>query len=216
MASGIGMFVGALSAVMALTCLAGAVLSLANQPSVWYTFGFEVVALIASVYGVLVGLGRYREGPALAILCVSGALAVGALLGYVGAPATTTSKVSDALPALGILGNDRELIGLPLWPLMLARFAAAGALGLAAGLVVISRRPSLSVARLTRAVIFGILLGAVAGPLLVLRARLLALSTFPKLMIGFVASVAILGLLAATLHYGIRAFEAGDPDQPED
>lgn len=213
--TGVGLFVSALSAVVGITCLGGLALSLLNRPPVWYTFGFELIALVACVFGVWTGLGRYRQGPALAILCVAGAIAVGALLGYVGAPAATTTKLATAVPALSFMGSDRELIGLPLWPLMLARAVAAAAMGAAAAVIVLSRQPQLSHPRLVRAMVFGALLVLVAAPLWLTRAKWIALGTFPKLMIGVLGSVVALGLFAAAVHYAIRAFEPGDPDEPQ-
>lgn len=43
--------------------------------------GFETVALVSGVMGVLVGIGRFRDGAAIGALCVAGAVAVGAIFG---------------------------------------------------------------------------------------------------------------------------------------
>ena len=214
-ATGVGLFVSALSAVVGITCLGGIALSLLNRPPVWYTFGFELVALVACVFGVWTGLGRYRQGPALALLCVAGAIGVGALLGYVGAPAATTNKLATAVPALSFMGPDRGLLGMPLWPLMLARAVAAAALTAAAAIIVLSRQPQLSRPRVVRAIVFAVLLVLVAAPLWLTRAQWIALGTFPKLLIGVLGTVLALGLFAAAVHYAISAFEPGDPDEPQ-
>lgn len=82
--------------------------------------GFEIVALLAGVMGTLIGLGRFRDGAPLGALCVSGAVAVGALFGWISV--------------------QRSFAGVNLTPFVAGRVFAAGIVLLGAVLLVIGFR----------------------------------------------------------------------------
>ncbi|MEZ6233841.1 MAG: hypothetical protein R3B68_06590 [Phycisphaerales bacterium] len=112
--------VGGLSLATALWGLVGVVAAafLAGTP-VWTALGFEVVVVVAGVLGVLLGLGRFREAPALGVLCVAGVFGVASILEYT--------------------GSSGDLAGIPLRPWMLARIAIAAILAGVAALLVLQR-----------------------------------------------------------------------------
>lgn len=191
---GIGGAVIATSALVALSGVAGIVASVANAPAKWFLFGFELVALVAGVVGITIGVGRSRPGPALGLLCVAGAIASAALLGY--------------------LGAGREVLGTDLRAFMLGRFAAAGVLGALAAAAVLIRRPAVAMTRL----LVGI--GCAAGFAALVFA---AWKFWPSLggvlpsiqaIIGIFVAMTALGLLAAAVHMIVQAFAAGAVEEP--
>ena len=52
---------------------------------VWPLIGFEVLIVLAGVYGVLAARGRFAQGPGLAHTCVSGTVFAASVLGFLGA-----------------------------------------------------------------------------------------------------------------------------------
>ncbi len=182
------------SLVVLLSALAGVIAAALNSPPVWFMLGFEAVIACASVFGVLVGLGRFRDGPALALLCVAGTIAAGSLLGF-----------------LAGRGN----IGLgPGWflRLLLARVALSAIIAATAGWIVLVRRPQLSFRRLWFGLGCALAFAAITWALWEFSGQLAALGTMPSAFVGFVAAVTLLGLLAAAVHLLIGAFETGAID----
>lgn len=189
-----------LSAAILLSNLAGAGLALVGgEVPVWGWFGFEAVMAVASVFGVLLGLGKFREGWGLAAACVAGAWFVGTGLGRL---ATHTSP--------GAVLRDT-------W--FLARTGGAGLVALAGAYAVLSRDRR-SIRPLIRGFAFlaPIVLGGGAwvatgggwlgqsheGGAGVLRMSIL-------IILATLAG----GLFCAGAHFIIRAFEHGvPPDQP--
>jgi hypothetical protein len=53
-----------------------------NQAPIWTMLGFEIIIAAAAIIGLLTGLGRFREGPAMAWTIVAGATLLGSVLGY--------------------------------------------------------------------------------------------------------------------------------------
>ena len=47
----------------------------------WAMFGFELVTLLAAIFGVLIGLGRFRDGFGLALACIAGAVLLALVFG---------------------------------------------------------------------------------------------------------------------------------------
>ncbi|GJM19197.1 MAG: hypothetical protein DHS20C14_14100 [Phycisphaeraceae bacterium] len=113
------------SAAVGLSTLAGAGYAMLGFPRpVYGTFGFEVVATVAAVIGVLLGLGKFRTGFGLACLCVAGTFLTDAVFGlYLDANA----NINDA-------AGTRALNKL-----ILARVAAAGIIAGLGGLAVLQR-----------------------------------------------------------------------------
>lgn len=142
----ISLLVTLLSGLIALWALVGAILSVALAPTpIWTLLGFEAVIAVAGGLGVFLGLGKYREAPALAIACVAGTILVGSFLGYRG--------------SAGAIGS------LSLKPWIMGRLAIGLTLALLAALTVLVRNrqswPALF-AGLAFAAIPGVLFGMFA------------------------------------------------------
>ncbi len=136
--------VGALSAVLLGWSLVGIGLAgFAADTPVWTLLGFEVVVLIAAALGLTLGLGHYREAPALAVACVAGTLLVASFLGYRGTPGSV-----GAVP-------------LQLW--LMARLAVGLLLAFIAALLVLCRNRKSWAALST-----GIALGALPAAVLLM------------------------------------------------
>ena len=70
-----------LSVLTGVVALAGvALLPLSDDDRVWFGVAFQSFSLLASVYGVLVGLGRLKGTPALTMLTTGGMVFVAATL----------------------------------------------------------------------------------------------------------------------------------------
>jgi len=116
----ISLLVTLLSGLTALWALVGAILSVTLAPTpIWTLLGFETVIAVSGVLGVFLGLGKYREAPALALICVAGAILVGSFLGYRG--------------SAGAIGT------LSLKPWIMGRLAVGLTLALLAALTVLVR-----------------------------------------------------------------------------
>lgn len=102
-----------ISALVGISALALA--GLAASSAVWFVLGFELVLAASAVIGLLFGLGRFPQAPAMTLTLLAGAVATCSVLGYL---------------STGAIGHT---IGpLPLKPVLLARLAIAGILGLGA------------------------------------------------------------------------------------
>jgi len=190
------------SALVALSALAGIGTALFGFPKiVWGFLGFETVTLIAGVLGVLAGLGRFRSGFGLAMVCVAGTLVAGTLFGlYLDARVNATS--AD---------------GARLVKLMIA-FRAGSAVVLAAmgGLAVLVRDRR-SWGLLVRGAIVGLPVVAVLGWLGATRLRPLTMPLEGGMSTVRTVSVVLGGLVLMVLfsvaaHLCIRAFEITRPD----
>lgn len=194
-----------LSLVTLLSALAGMAVTLMQSPPLWFLFGFELCVALASVFGVLVGLGKIREGPALAMLIVGGTMAVGAVLG----------EPAVAVRLLGRTGAPITISGVQILPFAMARLGMGVVMMGLAAVTILIRQPGRSFGYLIRAAILGV---PVIGALVVVavpawRAALMSLSP----LMGFFTVIAgffvLGGFLAASLHCLIRAFEVGQVDR---
>ncbi len=186
--------VAATSAIAGISGLAMAALILFNPPVYWFMLGFEVLITVAAVFGVLLSLGRFRDGPALALLCIAGAVGAGGLLGYV--------------------GSGKTLVGIDLKYLLVLRAALAAAFALAAAAVVLARRPRASLPLLATGIGAGVALVALGAGFWAARGTL-AGAAGPVRVIAFtVAGVLVICLVSAAGHYLIRAFAIAD-ESPE-
>jgi hypothetical protein len=88
---------------------------------VWPLIGFEVLIVLAGVYGVLSARGAFGEGPGLAHACVSGTVFAASVLGFLG--------------ATGQIGEH----GLQSW--LLARVALSASIGFIGAWIVLRRTP---------------------------------------------------------------------------
>jgi hypothetical protein len=183
-----------LSAVVALSALVGGAIMLTTDKPSWFFVGFELVVVMAGVFGVLLGRGKFSEAPAMVLLCLAGAVGVGSVLGYVGA--------------------GRNLAGVDLRMWVVGRVAAAGVFAALAGLTVLSRRPGPAWRALGIGAVFGVLtVGALA--LGWFGRGWLAAAGAPnvvKLVVALVLAVVVVGLLSAAVHYTVKAFATGRLD----
>ncbi len=175
-----------LTGISALAVLGMALLS---PPVSWFLVGFEIVIAAASFMGVATGLGRHRDGPAMALLCVAGAVGVGSLLGYIGSGGT--------------------LLGWGLKPLLMARLADAATIAGASGLIVLARRPRDAVPMVAKGLL---ICGALAGMLLAAWLFRASIAGAPGPVRGaLMACIGVGGivLISAGAHYLIRGFSLG-------
>lgn len=191
------MLVGVLSAAVLVSAAAMAIaaLALAVRP-VWLLFGFEAVAGVGAVLGLLFARGRFQDGQGLAMACVGGTIGVASFLGWL--------AVRGTLPLASA--------SVSLTPWLAARLGAAGLLA-AVGAYAVLRRNAASLRYGVRAGATGGLLLVTAGVGVLLRHRLLAgIAGLPDPLGAIVwLLVAILGgvLICAAAHFTIRAFEMG-------
>ncbi len=190
---------GVVSGGVLASALVGAVLALiANAAPAWALFGFEIVVGVSCVFGLLLGAGRYREAPGLAMACVAGTIFAGSVLGYLSL-------------------SPRTLGGVGLTPFLGARVLAAGMIAASGAYCVLSRHP-----RSWRLLTLGLLLGApVLGAATVAVIPSLRAHLAPVLRMGLVGQMAVAvaaflllgGLLCASVDLVIRAFELGRPER---
>jgi hypothetical protein len=190
--------VALLSAVVLASALAGMVASVAapDRPA-WALFGFEFVTGVAGVLGVIMGWGRFREAPGMALACIAATVLVAAALGY----------KSLQPPVLG---------GVSLRPFLLGRAACAVLLAATGAYCVLSRNPR-SWPMFFKGVALAMPLAAAAGVAAVPAARALVASmvgsSLLATIVSAVAAFVVLGVLAcASAHLIIRAFELGCDD----
>ncbi|MEM7622426.1 MAG: hypothetical protein AAF235_04410 [Planctomycetota bacterium] len=155
---------------------------------------FSMVGVVAGVFAVLVAAGRFTAGPAIAMLCIAGAIGAGSVMGY-----------TEAKPNLTNLAFYRD--SMRLW--QFGGIGLAGVMTLGAAVSVWSRRPAASLRRLGFALLTGLPLAGL------LYAASVGLSTASGLVVVvgvLVGGLLAVGLAAATGHQIIRAFEvSGEP-----
>jgi hypothetical protein len=184
-----------LCGLVGVSSLAGAGAAIAARPRIWFLLGFECVVVTAAVLGFLVGRGRYRQGPALALACVAGSVAVASYLGY--------------------LGSGRTILGIGLMPFLAFRLGIAGAIGMVAAWIVLSRRPGIGLPRLFKGLVIGLVLAVLGAGVWTVRARIAALPDIARIAGAVVLFVVFTALLATSVHLIIRAFESGRDDDAE-
>ena len=177
------------SGVVALSAIAGASMAVLQPRASWVMFGFESVVTTAAVLGVLIGRGRYADGPALGLLCVAGTILVGSGFGY--------------------LGGGRTLFGINLTPFLLARAAAAGLLVLAAAWIVLARDPKATLPPFIRGAAFGAGVPIVLITLWKMRASIGTIPDMAQVAIAIVVFVLVTGLIATSVQLLVKAFDAG-------
>lgn len=164
-------------------------MSVAATPRVWFMLGFEVVIGFASVFGVLIAMGRFRQGPAIALACVTGAIGVGSLLAFVG-------------PAKSVLEGGAKLY-------LLARGADAAMLGLAACMLVLMRAPRPAFRSMFIGLAWSVLMVVVAMAALKVHASLSGAPGAMRFGASVVFGAMFVAALSAAVHYVVRAFQLG-------
>ncbi|MBL0928288.1 MAG: hypothetical protein IBJ11_11665 [Phycisphaerales bacterium] len=164
--------------------------------------GFEVVTLVASMFGVMVGLGKFREGPALATLMVGGCVFVGAVL----AEPTFATRAMGGGGQQGTTGMGVSLLGPAL-----ARIAAGLGLVVLSGVIPLSRDFRAARPWLVRAVVLGVpALGLAASPRLPVVGPLLRqMPTAGAVLAGVLGFLVFTVLFSAAVHCAVRALETG-------
>jgi len=125
--------IGGVSALAGLVALGGFGLGLAEVvsgragPGAFWMMLFQLCAVVACVMGVLAGAGRFRSGPAMTPLIVSGVLLVAATL-------SEPALIRSGMPSLRVLS-------IPLRPFALVEVVFALTLGGLSVLVVLLRKP---------------------------------------------------------------------------
>lgn len=90
--SGIRTCVAILSTLVILITLATFVASIAIPARpLWTLIGFECITLLAAGFGIGAAMGKFADGPGMALACVSGTIFVSSVLGYLGA----TGQIGD-------------------------------------------------------------------------------------------------------------------------
>lgn len=192
-----------LSALVLVSAVAGAVAAIwvptvAGERASWAMFGFEIVTIVAAVLGILLGLGRFTDGPALALACVAGTILLASGFGWQGA--------------------GRQLGGVSLTPMLLGRAGIAMTLGLLAAYCVLSRRReawSLAIRGVLLLAPVVVLMGALVVP----RVRAwvegaLGQSPAVQFLAVTVGFLIVTALVSAGGHLLITAFEAGRTEEP--
>ena len=177
---------------------------LATSPR-WDLLAFELITLSAGIIAMLFGMGKFREGPAMAMLAVAGTIFAAAVLGFVGVGQQIAIKGSSA--------------PMSLQTYVIARVAIAGMFGAMSVLIALTRTRQAFIAAaksLYAWVPVAIIIAAV-----IYRGRIsAALSGLPQFIpptLGVIAGLALIGFLAAAIHMSIRAFElARDPEEELD
>ena len=141
----VGAMLGVVNGAIALSAITGAAAALLSHSTLWYMLGFEVITLAAAVFGVLIAMGRFGDGPALGLLCVVGAVAAGSVLGDL----STFLANPIGGPVLRTYGKG-GMVELPITLFMTLRLAAAGIVALGAAWIVLSRSPREALRSLAR------------------------------------------------------------------
>lgn len=187
-----------------LSAIAGIAGALLGASPLWFFLGFEIVTLAACVFGVLLAMGRFPDGPALGLLCVLGTVAVGAILGDI------STQLSNPIggPVLRTFGKG-GLVQIPITTFLALRLAGAGIIGICAAWTVLHRRPSESLKSLAVGLGLSIAMLVILAIGWKVRAPLASIGSFASTIGLLTVGVLALGLLAASVHYTLRAFEFG-------
>ncbi len=164
--------------------------------------GFEFVIVVAAALGIPFARGAFREAPGMALLCIAGAIFAGSVLGYLSL-------------------NPRTLGSVSATPFLLARVAAAGVIVAGAALNVLSRSRRGQVLFVKGALLGAPVIAGAAMPFFPAGRRvidaILGMGTTPTLVLGLAAALVLGGLLCASGHMVIHAFELGRvPDSDAD
>ena len=195
---------GVVNGAIALSAITGAAAALLSHSTLWYMLGFEVITLAAAVFGVLIAMGRFGDGPALGLLCVVGAVAAGSVLGDL----STFLANPIGGPVLRTYGKG-GMVELPITLFMTLRLAAAGIVALGAAWIVLSRSPREALRSLARGLACGAMLMIVLFLAWRLRCHAASFGALIRTLGGISIGVIALGLAAAAVHYIVRAFEFG-------
>ena len=132
----IPMLLAALGVVVLASTGVGLWLALTQKPPAWFFLGFELVIVMGAVFLIMLGMGKFKDGPAITLLCAAGAIGVCALLGW--------------------QATGRQINGHSVTWLLLLRAGIAGLLVLAAATEVALRDPQKTLPRIGWGLLAGI------------------------------------------------------------
>ncbi len=156
-----------------------------------FLVGFEGLTLLGCVFATLIGFGKFRSGPALAMLCVAGAILVGTVLGYTADRATYRGIMQHQVSA-GRVGASFLMLAM-------------------AGVTVWARRPGKSIKALVIGfALCGAGLGATGAWMFTsLPSTLAGIHPMVKSLVFLIGGLIVVGLVSAGAHYAIRSLEYG-------
>lgn len=195
--------IGVLSVIGLVVCLVGAVFDVLNL--FWLFLGFDVITAGASLFGVALALGYFREGPGLTLLCLAGAYATAGIvtdpLNYLRIPEGV--PVSDL--AQGSLASEN------LFYIGLVQLVIGAVFLIPAALTVLNRRPGLSYPMLIKGILLAVpaLLAAGAWALGGTRSAMLGLSPTLTTLAAIGCGLVFIAFASAGGHCIITAFEIG-------
>lgn len=171
----------------------------------WDLLAFELITLSAGIIAILFGMGKFREGPGLALLAVAGTVFAAAVLGFVGVGQQISLK-GQASP-------------MSLRTYVLVRVAIAAGFGAVSVLLLLTRNRSSMIVALKSLYAWipaAIIIAGVAKRAVVAKA-LAGTPEFISPTLGVLAGLALIGFVSAAVHMTIRAFElARDPEEDLD
>ena len=194
-----------LSAVALLSVGVAVYLGAFALTQVLYAYlGFELVVLVSAVLGVCAGLGCFRPGYSMAVLCVAGAIGSATLLGFLDLRANLLQRA--------------DLNNL-MYGLVATRIAVAGCLLVLAGFDVLIRKPG-GFGHIAKGIVLLVPVLVAAG-LVVVRPGLYSPLTTATTGLGELIRLMALGLLSLTAliltclggHHLIVAFDRVRPGE---
>lgn len=182
-------------------------LTIMASQAYWILLGMEMCVALAAAFAILFGRGLFREGPGMALACCAGTVLVAGVLGWI-------SVHRGDFNAGGMTMKSGKTVSLN--ALLYGRVAISMVLGVIGAWLVLSRN-SQSWKYLLRAVMAGVPMVACLGVVYAMRSWLRGSGSggsggstaWVLWLVATVLAVVILGLLCATAHFVIRAFESG-------
>lgn len=165
-----------------------------------FASAFAVVTIVASVMGVLTGLGRLRGAEPLTAFCIGGVFCVSAVL----------SDPSIAARALGRPASSLVLAGMNIRWIMLALLALGVLMMGLAALTTITRDRRAAVPSVAWGVAWGVPLLAMATlwKLGSTRGAILALPGWALAIVALLGMILLVVCASASIHYLVKGFAA--------
>ncbi len=190
------------SALVAASALWGVWDAVGREPQVWALLGFEIVTFVAGVLGVLVGLGRFREAPALSVFAVAGTVFASAMLGRFSAIVTRSADAGSGVQAVRQMLKD---------PMFDGRMLAVGAFGVLALCLAFGRDRRSWRTLASGIVLAGMVLASLAWAMGAGRAWLLApvetAVDVARVIGSLLGGLVVVVLAAVAVHLVVRSFE---------
>jgi hypothetical protein len=191
------------SALVGLSAIWAAWDAVATEPRVWGWLGFEVVTLVAAGLGVMVGLGKPMETPALGAACIAGTVFAASTLGRFSAIVTRVTDAGSEAAAVRMLARDPFYLSRLLAVLALVVVTLGLALGAdrrawkLLGLGLLSGIPVIGAAAWVTGPGQGVLLAPVESA-----------AGVARLVASVLGALALVVLASMSVHLTIRAFES--------